>query len=316
MSRRISTLAMLSVCLAAWTAGHVSVGAYALTGARWGSNQMQYYVNPQSADLSPDEVVASVRRAADVWNTQSEANIVLEYAGTTTGSSATLNYKNEVFFRNEASGNTAVTYWWYSSGALLDADIIFYDGHQWFSSGVGCSNGYYVENTGAHEFGHALGLGHSEFDSATMWGSTYGCMTEKQTLSADDIAAVELVYPPAGGSGSSPSAAPAVPAQLTAAPAETNPSSSLALAWIASAGSDGYRIERSRDGVSFTEIRQVGGGTTTYTDTGLSASTSYQYRVKAFNGAGSSGYSNLAIATTLAPVTSSSPKGKGGAKRK
>jgi hypothetical protein len=44
----------------------------------------------------------------------------------------------------------------------------------------------------------------------------------------------------------------------------------------------------------------VASNTTGYTDTGLSASTSYSYRVRAFNDAGNSEYSNIASATTQA----------------
>ena len=41
-------------------------------------------------------------------------------------------------------------------------------------------------------------------------------------------------------------------------------------------------------------------GVTSYSNTGLTSSTSYSYRVRAYNGAGDSGYSNTASATTLA----------------
>ena len=44
----------------------------------------------------------------------------------------------------------------------------------------------------------------------------------------------------------------------------------------------------------------VGANTTSYSNTGLTASTSYSYRVAATNGAGTSGYSNTASATTQA----------------
>jgi hypothetical protein len=53
----------------------------------------------------------------------------------------------------------------------------------------------------------------------------------------------------------------------------------------------------------FVEIATVGINVTGYSDTGLSVSTSYSYRVRAYNSAYDSGYSNTASATTLAAVT-------------
>ena len=44
----------------------------------------------------------------------------------------------------------------------------------------------------------------------------------------------------------------------------------------------------------------MGANTTSYNNTGLTASTNYSYRVAATNGAGTSGYSNTASATTQA----------------
>ena len=42
-----------------------------------------------------------------------------------------------------------------------------------------------------HEFGHTLGLGHSNFTNAVMFGSYSGA---KRTLHVDDIAGIEQIY--------------------------------------------------------------------------------------------------------------------------
>ena len=49
-------------------------------------------------------------------------------------------------------------------------------------------------------------------------------------------------------------------------------------------------------------VGTVGANVTSYNNTGLTASTSYSYRVAATNGAGTSGYSNTASATTQGTV--------------
>ena len=62
---------------------------------------------------------------------------------------------------------------------------------------------------------------------------------------------------------------------------------------------DGYAIEQSLDGATFGQIDTVGPNVTSYSNTGLSASTTYYYRVHSFKAGGNSVYSNTASATTL-----------------
>jgi predicted phage tail protein len=94
---------------------------------------------------------------------------------------------------------------------------------------------------------------------------------------------------------------PAAPTGLTAT---VSPGLQITLRWSDNANNEsGFTIERSLDGVSFSPIASTGpneASSATYTDIGLTASTTYQYRVRAFNGVGQSGYSNLASAKTKA----------------
>ena len=79
-------------------------------------------------------------------------------------------------------------------------------------------------------------------------------------------------------------------------------STQINLAWQDnSANEDGFKIERCQgNGCSnFAEIAEVGANVTTYSDTGLEPNTRYGYRVRAFNGVGNSGYSNIARRRTL-----------------
>jgi hypothetical protein len=100
----------------------------------------------------------------------------------------------------------------------------------------------------------------------------------------------------AGGDTSNPTA-PAAPTNLVASAAS---SSAIDLSWNNPAGLlTSIRIERSLDGSHFTTLKVLGGTATSYSDTGLSASTKYYYRVYAANDAGESPASGIAGATTL-----------------
>jgi hypothetical protein len=95
-----------------------------------------------------------------------------------------------------------------------------------------------------------------------------------------------------------PAAPPAPPSNLVATAAST---SAIDLSWADNSGDeDGFKIERSTDGTTFAEVATVGAGVTSYRAAGLAPATTYFFRVRAFNAAGTSLASNAASATTLA----------------
>jgi chitodextrinase len=103
--------------------------------------------------------------------------------------------------------------------------------------------------------------------------------------------------------------APTAPSGLTAVASSTT---QIGLTWAASTDNvavTGYRVERCT-GASCTNFAQIGTTTTvtTFPDSGLTASTSYRYRVLAADAAGNlSNYSSIASATTLAASDTTAP---------
>jgi hypothetical protein len=106
-------------------------------------------------------------------------------------------------------------------------------------------------------------------------------------------------------SAPTPPSPPGAPANLSAVAIS---SSQINLAWSdLSSNEDGSRIERSTDSVNFVLIATVGASVTSYADTGRSGSTTYYYRVQAYNAGGASAYSGMAVATTpAAPLSAPS----------
>ena len=96
-------------------------------------------------------------------------------------------------------------------------------------------------------------------------------------------------------SATTPSGAPAAPTGLRAAALSP---SSVSLDWGAATGATSYQVQRSPDGsTGWTTLGTV--GTAGYTDTGLTAATTYWYRVIAVNTSGNSAPSGSVSVTTF-----------------
>ncbi|MBI5779600.1 MAG: fibronectin type III domain-containing protein [Planctomycetes bacterium] len=79
--------------------------------------------------------------------------------------------------------------------------------------------------------------------------------------------------------------------------ADNETPSSFTISWLDADNEDGYEIARSLDGQTYEPIAMVGKDVMFYTDSGLQPSTTYLYRVRAYNTAGYNDY--LTQGTTL-----------------
>jgi hypothetical protein len=117
----------------------------------------------------------------------------------------------------------------------------------------------------------------------------------------------EADHKPGHTPGAAQKTVPAAPTNLSATSVS---SSQIDLKWTDNATNESaYVVERSTNGsAGWTVLTStLAANTTSYRATGLSASTTYYFRVKATNAAGSSPYTNVASATTRAATTTSDP---------
>jgi hypothetical protein len=101
---------------------------------------------------------------------------------------------------------------------------------------------------------------------------------------------------------------PPVPAAPTGLSATALNGTQVALAWTDASGNEtGFEVQRAEGAGPFATVSMLGPNDAAFTDTGLANLTTYSYRVRAVNAAGSSAFSNTASATTpdtTAPVLS------------
>ncbi|HEV3339043.1 MAG TPA: fibronectin type III domain-containing protein, partial [Pirellulales bacterium] len=132
-------------------------------------------------------------------------------------------------------------------------------------------------------------VGVSAYGNSTYNPNTAGTGTAGGTTGAYRL---ELLL-----SNSAPLAAP------TGLTATASGSSQINLSWSAVAAATGYTIQRSANGsTGWATDATVASGTTTYSDTGLTAGASYYYRAQAADADSISAYSAQASATTVPPA--------------
>ncbi len=106
-----------------------------------------------------------------------------------------------------------------------------------------------------------------------------------------------------GSSGYSNTATVTTPAGLPNAPinlsARAASKTQINLKWTDAASNEqGFYVERSLNGTSWSRIATLAANATSYASSGLTANTTYYYRLQSFNAAGVSAYSNTASART------------------
>ena len=305
----------------------ITVGGFPTRWREFDNGQaVRFRADSTGQDGLPNGGFNELRNALQLWTNEPNTNVRYVYAGTI-GSRAgfTFDGVNLVSFSDPQNdlgdpftcitgGVLAAAGPWTNGTThtfrgerftnILEADMVT-------NRGIACTVGTdrVGEEVFAHEFGHTLGLSHScgdgpsgpcntgRKDDALMRAFVHGD-NRGASLRADDREGLAVLY---SGGGSPPNS----PNNLTAT--ATGPGE-VVLQWNDTSNNETqFEVERRLEGVEteFAELAALDQDTTTFTDSTASSGLEYTYRVRARNGAGTSGYSNQALVATpgeLAPT--------------
>lgn len=180
--------------------------AFETFGVRWPNNEVRFRIHANFPDTAlsgtPQEQVEILRCAAGTWARQGAAALDFVYDGPTTVTTDNDldDGVNTILWSEEDGGQAlAVTLISGRRGVAREFDMIFFGQsvlgeNRW--SGLGDSVGGTLDLAGVatHEFGHALGLDHSNVSGATMVPSVAGNGLPFRTLHEDDQAGAQFLY--------------------------------------------------------------------------------------------------------------------------
>jgi hypothetical protein len=175
---------------------------------RWtnGSNVSFVIGSTGSDDLAPGDHESAVRLAAAAWNAApgSFARLVentspVQQASTDWSSSARhlvlFDENNSSSFFPPGSSTVAITpVWFYASGVITDADVLF-NGADFRFTTDDTSGRFDVQDVAVHEFGHLLGFDHSPVAGSSLFPYVTAGLVLHRSLSTDDWMAARSRYP-------------------------------------------------------------------------------------------------------------------------
>ncbi len=186
---------------------------------RWSSLPVRYYVSDRGVDqVSPSDLQRAIVQAGTTWQAVASSAVACEFAGFTSTTPVEGDGMSTVGFVDRPSLDRVLATTTFTvdntTGALVEADVVFNASFPWSVAASGESGRYDVESIALHEMGHMGGLGHSAlgeternadgtrrvlgsaavmFPVAFAAGSVIG-----RVLEDDDIAGISDIYPDDG----------------------------------------------------------------------------------------------------------------------
>jgi hypothetical protein len=185
--------ALLVACVVAVSAASLPAFAYCLTGVRWPSDADVYYnpsgkVTGSQQCISASAMDSAVTGGITPWG-------AISYAGTTGAKANSRDGQNTVGWAKLGGGTLGITNYLSSSrfynwqcgsnrfADLFEADVRHSTSYRWFAGGsCPCAAGsaFNLNSVSTHEFGHVIGLCHTNQPSSLMYPSFDVCQTKNK----------------------------------------------------------------------------------------------------------------------------------------
>ena len=171
--------------------GFPDVAEFVLQGSKWTRNNLTYGFQNFTVDLTPAQVRAAIVEAFGLWSAvtplsfaevpmSGSPDIVIRFVAGNHGDGSNF---------DGPSGVLAHAYYPPPGGGALAGDTHFDEAETW--SITLPASGIDLATVAAHEFGHALGLAHSNTSGALMYAYYGG---PHRRLEADDVAGIQALY--------------------------------------------------------------------------------------------------------------------------
>lgn len=179
-----------------------SAFGYSLNGRKWFTNtEARFFLNNANGPaccLSASQQSSQILSGITPWGIASNG-------GTTTRSGAKRDGQNVISWGKLGGTTLGVTNYISTdtsqsqvcNGNLIyrfeEVDVRFNNAFSWQTSST-CTTGFDLAGVSTHEFGHAVGLGHTNVSGATMYPSVARCDFSISSLANDDKAGYSSIY--------------------------------------------------------------------------------------------------------------------------